>query len=131
MDNLAGKLEAIGQELSQLPVEGPLDVSVLKGLKQVELEHYLLPECEAKHRFLAFFLINFFDDVFYNLIGDFPYDEKVHEIRLDFFREAGNRLSVIGKTLSGNDFSAICECSAGLVTLYLDKISEINESVAT
>lgn len=135
MEKLSRDLISIGEELSHLPSTGPLDVRVLTILKRAKLVPYLSQAYEAEKRFFAFFLINFLDDVFYNLVGDFPYDkpygEKAHGIKLDFFKDAGRDLSAIGEALSRSDFQVIYNHFVSLVTLYLDKIDEINRLIET
>lgn len=131
MEKLGKELVAIGNELSQLRSGDRLDVSLLKRLRAVELEPYLSKKWQPKDRFLAFFLIIFLDDVFYNMVGDFPYDdetygEKADEIRVYFFTDVARYLSAIGQALYSSDSDAINEILVSLVTSYLDKIDEIN-----
>ena len=131
MKALAKVIMTTGDDLSNLPSKGPLEVSSLRKLKAESLPFYLSKDNESENRFFAFFLINYFDDVFYNLVGDFPYDnvhggEEAYLIRLRFFKIAGEYLTSIGEALSRNDFSAIHDHFTALVVLYLNKIDEIN-----
>lgn len=130
MDKVSEKLISIGHLLLKLPSEGRLELRPLKALKNGELIPYLSPEYNAEKRFVAFFLINFLDDVFYNLVGDFPYDKplgkEADSIRREFFRGLGTELCAIGEALVRDYFPTIYEHLTRLVVLYLHNIDAIN-----
>jgi hypothetical protein len=79
---------------------------------------------DAKSDFACFFLSSFIDDVFYNLAGDFPYTEELHEIILKIFHGICKDLAFLSKNLSNSDNSYFLAYEK-LVQTYLDGLDEI------
>ncbi len=76
--------------------------------------------------FLIFFLFNFIEDVYFNLSGDFPSDEKCAEIIDDIFRAIGRLLDKLGSKLGLNNPENYYPIYVEMVQCYLDGLTEID-----
>ena len=133
MGKLSDNLISVGKMLSEASIDEKIHLGRLKELKYSGLAPYISKSYDSETRFFAFFLTNFLDDVFYNLIGDVPYGvpygESVHSIIKEFFIELGKKLCNIGEALSKKNFVQINECFNDMVVDYLDRIEKINNTI--
>lgn len=133
MKNLSLRLIEVGNKISSTTEVDKSYLTLLKTIRYDYLKPYVLKDYEEKVRFLSFFLMNFLDDVFYNLAGDFPSEKsfgaQVHKIRKDFFKNFGIKLTEIGQAVAKNDHSLVHDYLVALIVDYLEKINEINRTI--
>ena len=86
---------------------------------------------DPKICFNSFFLHTFLEDVFYNIIGDFPYHEswgkEIDNIRNDILNDIGENFLEISKEMKLNNFSNCIKIYENLVFKYLKKIKKLND----
>ena len=130
IDNLIMHLESAGSALVNKTTNG---IKPLRDLKDDILPYYLHKEFPAEVRCCSFLLVTFFDDIFYNMAGDFPqeepYGEAVDDIRREFFNNVGSGLARLGQALERKDVKPIFNEFSALVTAYLDSLDKINEEI--
>jgi len=129
MEELTSELVSVGQQLSEFQINDRLDLRMLGRVIDNILSPLLSKKTDVNLRCFAFFFITFFDDVRYNLMGDFPYGEEVDILRKTFFKTIGPYLTNIGQSLSNNSFANVWNNFALIVSKYLDTVEQINELV--
>ena len=67
------------------------------SLRKLQNILYRIETSDAHIRFLSFFLFSLIDDLYFNLSGDFPYEEKSNQIIDNIFKEIGNSLLELNK----------------------------------
>lgn len=77
-------------------------------------------------RLLCFFLSNFIDDFFCNLSTDTPYDEKLQDSRISFYKYLSKTLVELCDAIKTNNQVALFECLAKSVSNYIEKINFLN-----
>lgn len=77
-------------------------------------------------RFLLFFFSTFFHDVFYNLIGDFPYHPEAVRLRQEFFHDMLDKLNECSEFMSEKDIAPLHVCER-MVDAYLRAVAKINK----
>lgn len=78
--------------------------------------------------FLAFFLSIFIDDLYYNLSGDFPYDEASKQKRDGIFRDIGQLLVKLSDLLNSEDGVKLYAIYISLVEKYTDGLGSLNNA---
>ncbi|MGA3084117.1 MAG: hypothetical protein ABSE95_04930 [Thermodesulfobacteriota bacterium] len=130
MKELPDLLVFTGEEVIKSEVNNTLNLAPFKKLRYKGLPKYLSVEYPKEIRFLSFFLINLLEDIFYNLIGDFPYEDsfgdQIHAVRKDFFKFMSEKFIEIGKAILINDYLIIPTRFTELVVDYLTVIEKIN-----
>jgi hypothetical protein len=123
---LADALKATGEALASDPIGS--GTSQLTDL-QVILEQALSGAENAQLRFILFFLSLFVDDVKYNFVGDFPFNDKASEgfqLRDKFLRELGQTLARISADLAGSNYAACTTLAATIAGHYLETVRAMN-----
>lgn len=82
---------------------------------------------EPGDQYLLFFLSVFFQDVFFNLVGDVPYSPEVEKCRQDFFQAFKRELETLAKSLRNRDWSSRSDALQNLVSCYLNTITQLNQ----
>jgi hypothetical protein len=130
MNDLTTVLNSTGESLVNSASNG---IKPLRELKDEILPRFLAREFPAETRCCSFLLITFFDDIFYNMTGDFPqerpYGESVDKIRREFFKVVGNSLSGLAHAIESGDANTIFKQCSYLITTYLDSIETINYKI--
>jgi len=132
MEDLPQILIAEGMKLANCGNE-KVDINVFNELKHDILPIFLSSDGDKNFRFISFILINFLDDLSYNLTVDFPYKEpygpKVHEKKIDFFKFVGESLVQMGNSLQANDLTEVIGHYSNVVIRYLNLADEINSII--
>src|SRR5438874_2132650 len=85
-------------------------------------------------KFLIFFICNLIEDIYYNIIGDFPYDKRyggeVREIRVVLFNRIGAVLVKISEHLKSREYTSCYESYVELTEFYLSSIDQLNKVLA-
>jgi hypothetical protein len=109
------------------------DIRLLRTLKDEDLQKYLGNEYPSGIRSLCFILSAFFDDVFYNMVGDFPqektYWRDVADERGRFFLKVGEVLDELAQSLKSNNNENQFEQLSIVITAYLDTINKVNDII--
>jgi hypothetical protein len=133
MDQISDHLISVGKTLADASLEKKIHLGDLKQLKYSIERTFSSKFYDHKTRCFGFLIANFLGDLFYNLVGDFPFDDSygnsVHLVRKTFFKVLGEDLYEIGKALEGNDTNLAFQCLTNMVAKYLDTIDEINETI--
>lgn len=79
--------------------------------------------------FLCFFISSFIEDLYFNLSGDFPYNEKIDGLIDIIFKEIGQLLLKLATGLKSNNFMRPSEVYVDMVQVYLDGLSQIENLV--
>jgi hypothetical protein len=91
-----------------------------------EAERYLRLAKTPRARFELFFLSVFLQDVFYNLLGDVPYEAQSHRYQEQFFLDLANDLRKLSSTISDESGSSF-EAWERMVSSYCETVSRIND----
>lgn len=90
------------------------------------------PQCSFNNDeyFLIFFLDSFIEKIFFNLVGDVPYEEGVtKEIQINFYNKIGEVLTDLSKNLQQDTLSTTYHLYAQLGAIYLKVIDELNDKL--
>lgn len=104
----------------------PTDITPLRNL-QWHLEHSIYYERNEDLIFLRYFVIQFTDDILYNIVDSTI--EIPLENRIQLFKEVGETLNSLGKLVEKADFSNCYSVYTKIVKSYLTKIKEMEDIV--
>lgn len=113
------KILKVGKRLAEDGSEaGPILREFHSGLSKIKTE-------DSHIKFLVFFLFSFIDDLYFNLSGDFPSNEKTDDIRNTIFKNIGGLLVKLSNTLGQNKFENCYYIYIDMVLCYLDGLNQI------
>ena len=116
----------------------PNEIAAGKELRnyQDELKYLIDKKLESLsdlHRFIAFFLDTFIDDLFYNLAGDYPYrkdlENNFRNVWHGILKNMGETFIRIAEQIDEKNHELICQSCTSMVSFYLEKISFINSKL--
>lgn len=124
-ERIEEKLKEAADKLSALPeIIKPINAKPLRDLQRFFNQFVNLP-LEADVLYLMFFLSNYIDDVFYNMLGD-AYDENLVEARKDLFEKIGKLLKKLSNHFKERNFRECYQIYVKLVNAYMEKINFLN-----
>jgi hypothetical protein len=83
-------------------------------------------EEDSLTRFLSYFMSEYIDDVYFNLVGDVGYSEAADSYRHDFLKDVGSLLVQLGESVNSGQRHRCYEVCEKLAISYLDVIERIN-----
>ncbi len=99
------------------------------SLRELQAQLYQLSITNRHINFLCFFISVFIEDLYFNLSGDFPYNEKLDGVIDRIFKEIGQVLVKLAAVLNSNNFTDSYEVYVDLVGVYLNGLAQIENIV--
>lgn len=123
LDQLLQQLRVTGRKLTE---ESP--VRFLRPFQR-QLDDFQDIFQERHIKFLCFFMSSFIGDVFYNLAGDVPPDEDVHQARSEVLTRMGKALIALAENIESKAYDKCYDCYVDLANFYVRKIEELNQRI--
>jgi len=120
---LAEILARVGQELRTDGLNAGYGLRKLQSALLLVLKN----RCDEKLDFFCFFVSNFVDDIYYNLSGDFFYQEISYEIIGTIFKELGTCLGEASEHIKQRRHDHLNLIYEKMVKSYLDGLERIDK----
>jgi hypothetical protein len=95
-----------------------------------QAERYLRVAKTARARLSLFMFSVFLQDVFYNLVGDVPYEEESERCRQQFFVDLARYLRECSSAIADEEISHSFAAWEEMVSAYCKTVNSINEILA-
>ncbi|MCL4477404.1 MAG: hypothetical protein M1508_14480 [Nitrospirae bacterium] len=126
MEDLFDRILITSDELKASLTDDPEHPNFMSLRK---LRHYcfrrLLESEDSYERFLSFLICSFVDEIFFNLLGDTPYDKDLHSARISLLEDIAKTFMHMGRK---KELYAVFESFPELVSKYVDIINSLNRS---
>jgi hypothetical protein len=99
-------------------------------LRKLQSKLHKLETADSHMNFLGFFLFSLIDDLYFNLSGDFPYDEESDRIIDSIFKSIGQLLVKLEHTLRSDNPKDCYEIYVEMVKVYLKGLTEVEDATS-